>query len=70
MCTYVRVVHVCALSLQLSFRKLVEVFAEEFSINPKSIIKIRKLPNTKLRRDVEVYRLEDYQELEAEILDV
>ena len=54
----------------LSFRNLVEIICEEFSVNPKTIVKLRKLPNTKLRRDVEVQRLEDYQELEVEVLDI
>ena len=54
----------------LSFRNLIDIICEEFSINPKTIIKLRKLPNTKLRRDIEVVRLEDYQELEAEVLDI
>jgi hypothetical protein len=45
----------------LSFRNLIEIVCEEFSINPKTIIKLRKLPNTKLRRDIEVIRLDDYQ---------
>ena len=50
----------------LSFRKLIDVICGEFSIDPSIIVKIRKLPNTKLRRDVEVLRLSDYQELEVE----
>ena len=51
---------------KLTFRKLIDSVCEEFSIDPKLIIKIRKMPNTKLRRDVEVQRLEDYTELEIE----
>jgi len=54
----------------LSFRNLVEIICDEFSVNPKTIVKLRKLPNTKLRRDIEVQRLEDYQELEVEVLDI
>ena len=54
----------------LTFRKLIEVICEEFSIDPKMIVKLRKLPNTKLRRDIEVQRMEDYQEVEAEIAEV
>ncbi len=50
----------------LTFRRLIEVICEEFSVDPKIIVKIRKLPNTKLRRDVEIQRLLDYQELEVE----
>ena len=55
---------------ELSFRKLIDVTCEEFSINPKTIIKIRKLPNTKIRRDVEVQRLKDYEEIEFEVADI
>ena len=54
----------------LSFRNLVEIICDELSVNPKTIVKLRKLPNTKLRRDIEVQRLEDYQELEVEVLDI
>ncbi len=49
-------------------RGLVHVICEEFSVEPAAIVKIRKLPNTKLRRDAEVQRLTDYQELEIEIV--
>lgn len=52
----------------LTFRSLIEAICEEFSIDPSIIIKIRKLPNTKIRRDVEVQRMVDYQELEVETL--
>ena len=55
---------------ELSFRKLIDMTCEEFSINPKTIIKIRKLPNTKIRRDVEVQRLKDYEEIEFEVADI
>ena len=58
------------LSETLTFRRLVEAICEEFSIDPKTIVKLRKLPNTKLRRDVEVQRMEDYQEVEAEIAEI
>ena len=55
---------------ELSFRNLVEIICDELSVDPKTIVKLRKLPNTKLRRDIEVQRLEDYQELEVEIIDI
>ena len=54
---------------RLTFRGLIEVVCEEFSVDPRGIVKIRKLPNTKLRRDAEVRRLQDYQELEVEMID-
>lgn len=50
----------------LTFRKLIDVLCEEFSIDPGAIVKIRKLPDTKMRRDAEVRRLADYTELEVE----
>ena len=37
---------------------------KEIGVNPHTVERIRKLPNTKLRRDVEVHRLENYTELE------
>ena len=55
---------------ELSFRNLVEIICDELSVDPKTIVKLRKLPNTKLRRDIEVQRLEDYQELEVEVIDI
>ena len=55
---------------ELSFRNLVEIICDELSVDPKTIVKLRKLPNTKLRRDIEVQRLEDYQELEVEVVDI
>lgn len=57
-------------SHELSFRRVIDVICDEFSVNPLTVLKVRKLPNTKLRRDVEVQRLEDYQELEVEIADI
>jgi hypothetical protein len=53
---------------KLTFRNLIETVCEEFAIHPGSVVKVRKLPNTKLRRDVEIQRLKDYQELEVETL--
>eukprot|EP00095_Tigriopus_kingsejongensis_P001698 maker-scaffold1305_size49401-snap-gene-0.16 protein:Tk01698 transcript:maker-scaffold1305_size49401-snap-gene-0.16-mRNA-1 annotation:"ankyrin repeat domain 40" len=55
---------------ELSFRKLIDVICEEFTVNPLTVLKVRKLPNTKLRRDVEVQRLDNYQEIEVEIADI
>ncbi|XP_059095348.1 ankyrin repeat domain-containing protein 40-like [Tigriopus californicus] len=57
-------------SQELSFRRVIDVICDEFSVNPLTVLKVRKLPNTKLRRDVEVQRLADYQELEVEIADI
>jgi len=35
-------------------------------MDPRRVVKVRKLPNTRLRRDAEVLRLADYTELEVE----
>ena len=37
---------------------------QELGVNNDTVERIRKLPDTKLRRDVEVRRLEDYAKLE------
>ena len=53
---------------QWTYNDLLEVMLNELCIEdqPESqnVDRIRKLPNTKLRRDIEVQRLEDYTELE------
>ena len=36
----------------------------ELGVNSAQVERIGKLPNTKLRRDIEVYRLHNYTELE------
>ena len=57
---------------QWTYNDLMEVMLNELCLEdqPESqnIDRIRKLPNTRLRRDIEVQRLEDYTELEL-ILD-
>ena len=37
----------------------------ELNIQPQKIERLRKLPDTKLRKDSDVQRLEDYTELEV-----
>lgn len=49
---------------ELTFARLVKVCCEELNTSPNQICKIRKLPNTILRKDKDVQRLTDYQELE------
>ena len=44
-----------------SFQNLM---CQELGVNSDTVERIRKLPDTKLRRDVEVRRLEDYAKLE------
>lgn len=48
-----------------SMEGLLQVIEKEFKIGADDISRIRKLPNTRLRRDIEVKRLENYQELEV-----
>ena len=41
-----------------------DLMCQELGVNSDTVERIRKLPDTKLRRDVEVRRLEDYAKLE------
>lgn len=50
---------------ELTFEKLVKVCCEELNINAQSITKIRKLPNTILRKDKDIQRLKNFQEIEV-----
>ncbi|KAL0279495.1 UNVERIFIED_CONTAM: hypothetical protein PYX00_001038 [Menopon gallinae] len=49
---------------ELTMEKLIEVCCEELTIHKEQLIKVRKLPNTIVRKDADVQRLNDYQELE------
>ncbi|XP_072415088.1 ankyrin repeat domain-containing protein 40 isoform X1 [Chiloscyllium punctatum] len=49
---------------ELTYQALLRVSCQELCIDPKQVAKIRKLPNTLLRKDKEVARLQNYQELE------
>lgn len=49
---------------QHTLQSLKDLMCKEIGVNPHTVERIRKLPNTKLRRDVEVRRLENYTELE------
>jgi len=49
---------------QRSFQSLKDLMCQELGVTSDSVERIRKLPDTKLRRDVEVRRLEDYAKLE------
>jgi len=50
-----------------TFESLVKEIRQEFELNSNTNInKIRKLPNTLIRKDRDVQRLEEYQELEFE----
>ena len=49
---------------ELTFAKLIKICCEELNTSPNQISKIRKLPNTVIRKDKDVQRLVDYQEIE------
>ncbi|KAK6642947.1 hypothetical protein RUM43_004449 [Polyplax serrata] len=53
---------------ELTFSKLLEICSKELNIPGDSIAKIRKLPNTVLRKDKDVQRLVNFQELEVVLL--
>lgn len=48
----------------LTLEYLIVMGCEELGISSNSVERVRKLPNTRLRRDREVERLADYQEVE------
>lgn len=50
---------------ELTFAKLVETCCEELNILSNAIAKIRKLPDTILRKDKDVLRLKNFQEIEV-----
>lgn len=49
---------------ELTYQDLLRVSCCELGVNPEEVEKIRKLPNTLLRKDKDVARLQDFQELE------
>ncbi|KAK5856434.1 hypothetical protein PBY51_008030 [Eleginops maclovinus] len=50
---------------ELTYRSLLRVCCRELDIGVEHVEKIRKLPNTMLRKDKDVARLQDFQELEV-----
>ncbi|KAG7459369.1 hypothetical protein MATL_G00209950 [Megalops atlanticus] len=50
---------------ELTYRSLLRVCCRELDISVDHVEKIRKLPNTMLRKDKDVARLQDFQELEV-----
>ncbi|XP_061702993.1 ankyrin repeat domain-containing protein 40 isoform X2 [Syngnathoides biaculeatus] len=50
---------------ELTYRALLRVCCRELEISPEHVEKIRKLPNTMIRKDKDVARLQDFQELEV-----
>ncbi|XP_054249903.1 ankyrin repeat domain-containing protein 40-like isoform X2 [Indicator indicator] len=53
---------------ELTYRDLLRVSCCELGVNPEQVEKIRKLPNTLVRKDKDVARLQDFQELELVLL--
>ncbi|XP_058140972.1 putative ANKRD40 C-terminal-like protein [Dasypus novemcinctus] len=49
---------------ELSYQNLLQVSCCELGIIPEQVEKIRKLPNTLLRKDKDILRLQDFQEVE------
>nr|CAI9710195.1 unnamed protein product [Rangifer tarandus platyrhynchus] len=53
---------------ELTYQKLLRVSCCELGVNPGQVEKIRKLPNTLVRKDKDVARLQDFQELELVLM--
>lgn len=49
---------------ELSYQNLLQVSCSELGIPPEHVEKVRKLPNTLLRKDKDIQRLQDFQEIE------
>ena len=48
-----------------SLSALLDVLCTELQVSRENIVKIRKLPNTIIRKDKDVSRLTDFQEIEV-----
>ncbi|XP_043927022.1 ankyrin repeat domain-containing protein 40 [Protopterus annectens] len=53
---------------ELTYQTLLTTCCKELGTRPEEVSKIRKLPNTLLRKDRDVARLQDFQELEVVLL--
>ncbi|KAM0726863.1 Ankyrin repeat domain-containing protein 40 [Formica fusca] len=49
---------------ELTYQALLYLCCKELDLNPHQIQKLRKLPNTRLRKDKDIQRLENFQEIE------
>ena len=49
---------------QLTFSNLFSLMCEELNVTKDLVLKVRKLPDTILRKDKDVKRLKNFQELE------
>lgn len=50
---------------ELTYQTLLYLCCKELDLNPHQIQKLRKLPNTRLRKDKDIQRLENFQEIEV-----
>lgn len=49
----------------MTYQALLYLCCKELDLNPHQIQKLRKLPNTRLRKDKDIQRLENFQEIEV-----
>lgn len=49
----------------LTYQNLIKLCCNELEINESQIFRLRKLPNTKIRRNKDVQRLQNHQEIEV-----
>lgn len=52
---------------ELSYSRLLRVCCEELGISANQIARVRKLPDTLVRKDKDVQRFQDFQEIEVVI---
>lgn len=48
----------------LTYENVYKICCEELNVSPKNVLKLRKLPNTIIRKDKDVLRFQNFQELE------
>ena len=50
---------------RLTFQCVLSIICRELNVNPSHVTRLRKLPNTIVRKDKDVGRFVDFQELEV-----
>lgn len=50
---------------ELTYQALLCSCCKELNLTPHQILKLRKLPNTRLRKDKDIQRLQNFQEIEV-----
>ncbi|XP_014483820.1 PREDICTED: ankyrin repeat domain-containing protein 40-like [Dinoponera quadriceps] len=50
---------------ELTYQALLGICCKELNLTPHQILKLRKLPNTRLRKDKDIQRLQNFQEIEV-----